>query len=196
MDKLKEKGFDENTLVVYTSDHGDNLNSYDFKIAKNHPEDTATRIPFLVRWPDKLRAKQTSSLLINPMDMMPSVLGLMGLDIPASVQGQNLSHAILKHKDDVIDSVPLFFFNPSWRGVYTRDVTYGLGVLEHFILDAEGKLAFKEVPVRSLYDRRRDPFQLNNLYGTQGAPPFKRKWRNSRGNGWNTLTTGVHRRLK
>jgi arylsulfatase A-like enzyme len=175
MDKLKQKGFDENTLVIYTSDHGDNLNSYDFKIAKNHPEDTSTRIPFLVRWPEKIRAGQVSNLLINPMDMMPSVLGLMGLDIPATIQGQNLSGAILKRRDDAIESIPLFFFNPSWRGVYTRDVTYGFGVLEHFILDTDGKLAFKEVPVRALYDRRQDPFQLINLYGTKSAAALQKE---------------------
>jgi arylsulfatase A-like enzyme len=183
MDKLKQKGLEENTLVVYTSDHGDNLNSYDFKIAKNHPEDTSTRIPFLVRWPQTLRARQVSNLLINPMDMMPSILGLMDLEIPPVVQGQNLSGSMIRGSEDAVESVPLFFFNPSWRGVYTHDFTYGFGTLEHFTLGADGKLAFKEVPVRALYDRRKDPFQLNNLYGTKSAASLQqemekltRKW--------------------
>jgi len=175
MDKLKQKGFENNTLVVYTSDHGDNLNSYDFKIAKNHPEDTATRIPFLLRWPGILRAGLVTNLMINPMDMMPSVLGLMGLAVPASVQGQDLSGDILKHRSDAVESVPLFFFNPSWRGVYTRDVTYGFGIIEHYTLDAAGKLVFKEVPVKALYDRRKDPFQLNNLFGTSGASALQKE---------------------
>ena len=175
MDKLKQKGFDENTIVVYTSDHGDNLNSYDYKIAKNHPEDTSTRIPFLIRWPETLRAKQVSNLLINPMDMMPSVLGLMGLEIPKTVQGQDLSGDIIKRRDGVVESVPLFFLNPSWRGVYTRDFTYGCGVLEHFIVDPNSNLGFKEVPVKVLYDRRNDPFQLNNLFGTPGAESLQKE---------------------
>jgi arylsulfatase A-like enzyme len=175
MDKLKEKGFDDNTIVVFTSDHGDNLNSYDYKIAKNHPEDTSARIPFLVRWPGSLKANQVSNLIINPMDMMPTVLGLMGLEIPKTVQGQNLAEAITKRRDDAVESAPMFFFSPSWRGVYTREVTYGDGVLEHFVSDATGKLSFQRVPVKVLYDRTNDPYQLNNLYGTPGAAALQKK---------------------
>jgi arylsulfatase A-like enzyme len=175
MDKLKEKGFDDNTIVVFTSDHGDNLNSYDYKIAKNHPEDTSARIPFLIRWPDSLPAKQVSNLIINPMDMMPTVLGLMGLDIPKTVQGQNLSEAMIKRRDDVVESAPMFFLSPSWRGVYTREVTYGNGVLDHFVADTEGKLSFQRVPVKVLYDRTNDPYQLNNLYGTPVAAALQKK---------------------
>jgi len=175
MDKLKEKGFEDNTLVVFTSDHGDNLNSYEYKIAKNHPEDTSCRIPFMMRWPGRLRAGQVTDLLINPMDMMPTILGLMGLDIPGTVQGQNLSQAVIHRKEDVVSSVPMFFLNPSWRGVYTHDVTYAEGVLDHYATDEQGNLKFKQVPVKVLYDRTHDPYQLNNLYGTPGAASLQKE---------------------
>jgi arylsulfatase A-like enzyme len=175
MDKLKEKGFDDNTIVVYTSDHGDNLNSYDYKIAKNHPEDTSVRIPFLIRWPEFLPSKQVSNLILNPMDMMPTVLGLMGLDIPKTVQGQNLSEAMIKRRDDAVESAPMFFLSPSWRGVYTREVTYGNGVLDHFVADAEGRLSFQRVPVKVLYDRTTDPYQLNNLFDIPEAAVLQKR---------------------
>jgi arylsulfatase A-like enzyme len=161
--------------VVFTSDHGDNLNSYDYKIAKNHPEDTSARIPFLIRWPNSLPARQSSNLIINPMDMMPTILGLMGLAIPNTVQGQNLSEAIIKQRDDEVESAPMFFFSPSWRGVYTHDVTYGNGELDHFVSDAEGKLSFRRVHVKVLYDRTSDPYQLNNLFDTPGAAALQKK---------------------
>jgi hypothetical protein len=99
----------------------------------------------------------------------------MGLQVPATVQGKDLSRAILKRRDDAVESVPLFFFNPSWRGVYTHDFTYGHGVVEHYTLDADGRLLLREVPVRALYDRRNDPFQLNNLFGTSGASTLQKE---------------------
>ncbi|MHC4593614.1 MAG: sulfatase-like hydrolase/transferase, partial [Planctomycetota bacterium] len=119
-------GFDDNTLVIFTSDHGDNLNSYNYRIPKDHPEDTAARIPFLMRWPGHLSRAQTRDLLMGPMDMMPTILGLMDLPVPSTVQGKDLSQAVLKGQDDVIESLPLFsspcrcfsFFPPG--GAYTR----------------------------------------------------------------------------
>jgi hypothetical protein len=69
----------------------------------------------------------------------------------------------------------MFFLSPSWRGVYTREVTYGNGVLDHFIADAGGKLSFQRVPVKVLYDRTNDPYQLNNLFGTPSAASLQKK---------------------
>ena len=175
LDKLEEKGLRDDTLIVYTSDHGDNLNSYDYFIAKDHPEDTSTRIPFIMSWPAKLPVNKVSDLLINPMDMMPTILGMMDIDIPESVQGQNLASAIRKGEDDKVDSVPLFFFAPSWKGVYTHDFTYGYGILRHFTHKSDGSVGFKEVPVRALYDRRKDPWQLNNLFDKREALPLRKE---------------------
>jgi arylsulfatase A-like enzyme len=175
MDKLKEKGLDDNTIVVFTTDHGDNLTSYDYHIAKDHPEDTASRIPFLMRWPKALPSGHHRDLLLGPMDMMPTLLGLMGLEVPATVQGQNLAKAVLAGDDDAVESVPMFFFYPSWRGVYTRDVTYGFGELRHFAHDDNGGITFKNVPVRALYDRRNDPDQLNNLFDDETARPLRER---------------------
>ncbi len=120
MEKLRKKGLEDDTIVVFTADHGANLHSYDYTITKNHPEDISTRVPFLMRFPNHLPKNMSSQLLINPMDLMPTILGLLGLNIPGSVQGNDLSSAILNGREDTVDSVPLFFFHPSWRGVYTR----------------------------------------------------------------------------
>ena len=175
LDKLREKGLEGNTLVVYTSDHGDNLASYGYHVAKDHPEDTSTRIPFLLRWPSGLPGRRTSDLLLGAMDMMPTLLGLMELPVPVGLHGQNLAHAIRSGDDDAGASQPLFFYNPSWHGVYTRDVTYGCGELRHFTHGADGKVTFRTDPVRALYDRRDDPYQLNNLYDQPKARSLRQK---------------------
>ncbi len=175
MDKLKQKGFDDNTLVVFTSDHGDNLNSYNYRIPKDHPEDTAARVPFLMRWPKGLPQAQARDLLLGPMDMMPTILGLMDLPVPDTVQGQDLSQAVVKGQDDAVESLPLFFFFPAWRGVYTQDVTYARGQVRHWYHREDGKPGLRHEPIQVLYDRRNDPHQLNNLYGDPFAADLQEK---------------------
>ncbi len=172
MEKLRIKGLDESTLVVFTSDHGDNLHSYNLTIAKEHPEDTSSRIPLLMRFPNYLPKNKSNNLLINPMDIMPTVLGFLGLNIPGTVQGQNLSSAILKGNDDLVESVPLFFLNPAWRGVYTRRYTYAYGTVNRLTVSNTGNFEMLGSPLKVLYDRAKDPHQLNNLYGKKDAAPL------------------------
>lgn len=163
MDKLKEKGLYDDTIIVFTSDHGDNLHSRGYRIAKGHPEDTAVRVPLLVRLPGG-RTRRRSELLVGALDLMPTVLGLMDLPIPPTCQGRDLSGAILGRNDDAVESVPLFFHNPGWSGVYTKDYTYGYGRFEGFGHNEAGELVLNWLPLRVLYARRTDPHQLINVY--------------------------------
>ena len=51
MEKLKDLGLDENTIVIYTSDHGDMLEYRNADLPKHYPHDYSTRVPFLIRYP-------------------------------------------------------------------------------------------------------------------------------------------------
>jgi arylsulfatase A-like enzyme len=164
VDALKARGLYDNTIIIFTSDHGDNLHSYGYNIAKDHPEDTAAAVPLLMRIPFADKVEDKSDLLIGSLDLMPTLLGLLDLSIPPTCQGRDLSKAILDKDEDAVKSVPLFFHNPAWCGVYTRDYTYGCGELKHFAHDADGSLELQRVKVAALYDRSNDPYQLNNLF--------------------------------
>lgn len=84
LEKLKAKGLDRDTIVVYTSDHGDCLGAYGWHAsAKDIPQDCSSRVPFLLRYPGVLNARR-SELMIGPLDIMPTLLGLMGIDVPSS----------------------------------------------------------------------------------------------------------------
>ena len=167
--RLREKGFDEDTLVVFTSDHGETFGAHAAQCHKGNPMDVSVRIPLLMRMPGVLHEGRTSQLLIGGMDMAPTILGLMGYDIPANWQGLNLSAAIRSGDDDAVQSLPIFNFKPSWRGVYTRRYTFAIENIErtpdlHTRFGSDLHVRQKYTPnFNVLYDRDEDPLQLKNL---------------------------------
>jgi len=90
---LKDLGVDENTIVLYTSDHGDILGSHAGKNGrlrgKGRPYATAFRIPFVVRWPRRIRAGQVCDELVSSVDLAETVIDLAGLPIPDEMQGHS-----------------------------------------------------------------------------------------------------------
>ena len=154
MKKLKDKGIGDNTLVVYTSDHGDLLRSHGIhNWHKSRPEHVSCRVPLIMRWPGKL-SKRVCNMPTGTMELMPTILGLLGIKPPDTCQGSNYADALLKGQDLPDKSVPLFFWgeNSDWRGVYAQRYTYAF----------EPKGATKGINV--LYDRQKDPHELKNLF--------------------------------
>ncbi|MHC4574845.1 MAG: sulfatase family protein [Planctomycetota bacterium] len=156
---LKETGLENDTILVFTSDHGDMLYSQGEQ-KKQRPWDESIMVPFLVRYPAALgRAGRTIDMPINTPDIMPTLLGLSGIEIPDTVEGADFS-AIARGAEQPGDNVALITF-PSpfgqwkrkkhggreYRGVRTRRYTY--------VRDLDGPWL--------LYDNQRDPYQLNNL---------------------------------
>jgi arylsulfatase A-like enzyme len=167
IDKLKEKGLNDNTIVVFTSDHGDLLNSHGFKIDKGRPEDESIRTPLIICYPHRLKAGSTSKLLVGTLDLMPTILGLMGLSIPTTCQGKNLSSEIIRGNENAVESVPLMFIRPAWRGVYTYNYTYACGNAYLYFFDKDNRHFMGTPPLQVLYDNIKDKYQMDNVYNSK-----------------------------
>jgi len=159
VDQLEAIGEAENTLLVFTSDHGDTLEGYDRETHKCCPESPAVRVPLVMRWPGKIKAGTKRELLVGTLDLMPTVLSLLGISPPAECQGSDLAGAILSGDDDAVQSQPLFFFWWNWRGVYTREFTYAVG---GYGSPNETERAHAGFDV--LYENASDPYNRENLY--------------------------------
>jgi arylsulfatase A-like enzyme len=93
IDMAEHLGLLENTLIIWTTDHGHLFGEHDLQ-GKPGAEfgrlyETTTRIPLLVRHPDGLGAGQRVPGLIQPPDLLPSILECVGLPVPSAVEGKS-----------------------------------------------------------------------------------------------------------
>jgi arylsulfatase A-like enzyme len=100
---VRKMGLDSNTIVVFSSDHGDLLGSHHL-YNKNEHYDEASRIPLLVRWPGKIPPKVIDRQVVSLVDLMPTVLDLCGVPIPASVQGTSVADVLTAKRQTVGDN--------------------------------------------------------------------------------------------
>ncbi|MDD9956333.1 MAG: sulfatase-like hydrolase/transferase [Anaerolineaceae bacterium] len=155
LETLAETGLDDNTIFVFTSDHGDMLGSQG-TVRKQRPWDESIRVPFLLRCPG-VAARETDAL-INAPDLMPTLLGLCDLPLPASAEGLDFSDHIRHSTPDPSGGAALLAcYHPfgewtrseggrEFRGLRTRRHTYTRTL--------EGPW--------QLYDNEADPWQLQN----------------------------------
>ena len=103
LEALKEMGLDKNTVVVFTSDHGETMCSQRTDDPKNSPYAESMNVPFLVRYPGKIQPR-VDDLMISSPDIMPTLLGLCGLgdSIPVEVQGRNFAPLFFDEKADIV----------------------------------------------------------------------------------------------
>lgn len=160
LDQLKAMGELDNTIVVFSSDHGEMLGSHGKK-GKNVIELESTAIPFIVHWPKGLQPR-TTDLLVSVPDVLPTIMGLSNLkeNIPSSIQGTDFSSYLIdKNSTDVkIPKASLLMLGNS-RGVLTKRYTLCL---------QENKKAWSKKKERKLvkkyiYDNKLDPYQLNKI---------------------------------
>jgi arylsulfatase A-like enzyme len=155
---LAKQGILENTLFVFTSDHGDNLGSHR-QYGKQLPYEESISIPFVLRYPRKIPEGTQTDALLAPVDMMPTLLSLAEIPCPA-VDGKDISPAAMGKDADLQDAVLImrliwlgtnWITNGSgpWRGVRTKRYTYA-------------RKADTGKPWL-LFDNKQDPQQLNNL---------------------------------
>lgn len=153
---LDDLGLQENTLIVYTSDHGDMLWSHG-RINKQQPWEEAIRVPLIMRLPRRIPRNRNTDLLLGTADLAPTLLSITGSEIPAEMQGRNLSQQIEYGEGTKPGSTPIFDILPCdqakqwngkpWRGVRSERYTYARWIDRGWIL----------------FDNQKDPLQMNNL---------------------------------
>ncbi len=140
MNAVREYALEDNTIVVFTSDHGDMLFSQN-RGWKMKPWAESVNIPFIVRWPGKIPAGRRCDAPVGLVDMMPTLVSLAGGHITENADGKDLSRLFKGDETNAPDSQ--FIYNiisykhwscREWRGVVTRKHTYARFREEEWIL--------------------------------------------------------------
>jgi arylsulfatase A-like enzyme len=157
---LEKARIADDTIVVFTSDHGDMMQSQGLT-TKLHPWDESVRVPFLLRYPRRLgRTGRRIRTPLNSPDIFPTLLGLSGMRIPDSVEGIDRS-ALHDARDDrgtlIHLPVPITearrYGFAEYRGLRTSRYTYVRSIRGPWLL----------------YDNDADPYQMRNLAGKAEA---------------------------
>ena len=105
LDELDVQGLTDNTVVVFTSDHGEMLGSQG-KLKKDVWYEEAVNIPFLLRWSSQVK-NCSNDMLLGPFDIMPTLLSLMDIQPPLTCEGRDYSAAIKGEACETQSSIPL-----------------------------------------------------------------------------------------
>ena len=157
---LDTLGLTDDTIVVFTSDHGD-MHRSQGQLWKEQPWDESILVPFLVRYPARLgRTSRTIPMRISTPDIMPTMLGLAGQPLPRTGQGRDLSPVLRQEKapDDEPALVMCVWPFGNWSRAMGGKEYRGLRTGRHtYARDLAGPWL--------LYDNAVDPYQMANLVG-------------------------------
>ena len=157
---IRRSNMEDNTLFVFTSDHGDMLNSHG-QMKKQRIYAESAKVPFIIKYPALLgKQGKLSDFLLNTLDIMPTLLGMAGLKVPADLDGEDITGHILGNKEDDRLATLVSCVQPfgqwsrdrggrEFRGVITKQYTYAQDLSGSWLL----------------FDNVADPYQLNNLIG-------------------------------
>ncbi|GJM22999.1 MAG: sulfatase [Planctomycetota bacterium] len=144
---------ERDTIVVYTSDHGNQLGAQD-RTGKEYAYSDSSRVPLMLRWPGQLPAGSTLDSLVGTPDLFPTLCGLAGLPQPEGADGMNLAAALRGEAGATVREEALLIGAdtellpfPGWRALRTERHLY----------------ARDEKGPRFLYEVQSDPYEMNNL---------------------------------
>jgi arylsulfatase A-like enzyme len=161
LDFLDKSELSKNTIVIYTSDQGFFLGDHNW-FDKRFMYEESLRMPFLVRWPEKVKSGSTNGRMILNVDFAPTFLAAAGLKTPADMQGRSFL-PLLEGEQPA-----------GWRtSMYYRYYHYPMHhrVQPHYGVRTERYklIYFNKLNEWELYDLEKDPHELKNIYSDEGS---------------------------
>lgn len=152
---LEERHLDSSTIVVYTSDHGEFLGQHS-RYGKGYPApDCVSQVPLIMRGPGVPKGERFQET-VELIDLMPTLLSLVGVPVPRVVQGRPLPGTMRNHQEGLGPRAGALTEGVSdgigWRSLRTEDFRY--------VLRADG--------LEELYEMSTDPGCYESLTGRSG----------------------------
>ncbi|NNF34103.1 MAG: sulfatase [Saprospiraceae bacterium] len=157
LDYLDESGLAENTIVIYTSDQGFYLGEHGW-FDKRFIYDESFKTPLLVRWPGVTKGGSVENEMVQNLDFAQTMLEMAEIQAPDDMQGESLT-PLLKGDKDSWTREAVYYHYYEYPAVHMVKRHYG-------IVTKDFKLAhfYYDVDEWELYDRLKDPKELNNVF--------------------------------
>jgi arylsulfatase A-like enzyme len=152
LDALDRAGVAQDTIVCYSSDHGDMLGSHGYT-AKRWPHEASARVPLMIRHPRSIRPGQIVSTPFSTVDVYPTLAGMAGLKAPSGIDGMDFSPMLAGRASRpprdyaFLQMMYAYVPWPGWRAIRTEEHTYARTAKGPWLL----------------FHTIKDPFQTKNL---------------------------------
>ena len=163
LEALEHTGQVDNTLVIFTSDHGEMLGDHGLLLKGCRFYEGLVHVPLILRWPGQIPAGQTSDALVELTDLAPTLLEAAGLEVPRHMAGRSLlpllRGATAEHRDAVrCEYYEALSMAPGDRAGWSNSRAT-------MIRDRRYKLAvYHDHPSGELFDLDQDPHEHDNLW--------------------------------
>ena len=152
---LKELGLEENTIVIFMTDNGPQYLRYTSGLRgrKSHFYEGGIRVPFFIRWPERLETGITIDTIAANIDVLPTLLDACGIDVPSehTIDGKSLMPLLIDKTADWPDRTIYFQGNNGVPELYNKCVAM--------------KQRYKLLDGKELYDITEDPSEKNDIAG-------------------------------
>ncbi|RAJ01663.1 arylsulfatase A-like enzyme [Chitinophaga skermanii] len=160
LDYLDQKGLAENTIVIYCSDQGFYMGEHGW-FDKRFMYEESLKTPFVMRWPKKIKPGTVVNDLMLNVDWAPTMLDIAGVKAPADMQGVSFLPLLSGKKTAWRDAA--FYHYYEYPEPHKVSPHFGVRTKEYTLIRFYGPADNWE-----LYDLKKDPGQINNLYGKPG----------------------------
>jgi len=155
---MKLRDLDRNTVVVFTSDHGESLGEHGEKTHGYFLYDSTLRVPLIVRDPQATIKNRVVPDQVRSIDIAPTLLELLGLPISVPMEGKSLA-GFMKGQSDAL---PRVAYSESYFPYYHFEWS-------PLVAMRSANLKFIKAPRAELYDLSRDPDETQNVLAGRGA---------------------------
>ncbi|QLE00788.1 sulfatase [Galbibacter sp. BG1] len=157
LEYLEENNLTENTIIVYTSDQGFYLGEHGW-FDKRFIYEESFRTPLMISWPGIIKEDVVNDDMVQNLDFAPTLLDAAGIPIPSDMQGESMV-PLLKGNNEEWDREAAYYHYYEYPSIHMVKRHYGIVTkkykLVHFYYD---------VDEWELYDRIKDPKEMNNVY--------------------------------
>ncbi|MCG8698537.1 MAG: sulfatase-like hydrolase/transferase [Bacteroidales bacterium] len=163
METLEEKGILDNTFILFTSDNGYFYGEHGLSVERRLPYDESIRTPLLIRYPPLIKSNTRVKEFALSIDYAPTALMLAGVEVKPYIQGRSLLPLFTGQSENWRKSILVEYYSYENPMPWLIDTDYKAIRTEKY------KYIYwvKHENKHELYDLKKDPFEMNNLYGEE-----------------------------